>query len=612
MTKANIPQYSATAASNTDVQDIDIAENCAPSGINNAIREIMADLKDQDTGAVAMTSPVATSLTVTNEITANGGIALGDNDKATFGDGDLEIYHNASDSFVSAVGTGDLIIQTSTDDKDVKIKSDDGAGGLAEYFRADGSVGQAQMFYYGSKKLNTTNSGIDVTGTATMDGLTVDGAYPLVTLNDTRSVNDWEDGDVVGELKFTTDDAGMTNPIASIRAVHNRAGTGHSSNDAGLEFYGSATTTGTIAKRMSIESVTGNISFYEDTGSDVKFFWDASAEALGIGTTSPQTLLHLTDNSNGAKLRLQGNGGNAADTLLGSLEYFNNDGSEDTPAVVSSINSYSSNANGTGGYLTLSTHDGTEGGEGSSAVERMRIDSSGNVGIGTSSASDLLDISANGTSAMRLSDSSSPATYAQFTQANGVLTFAADAGNAQTGSNMQFEVDGTEAMRIDASGHAIIPAGVTLGTAAGVYSANNTLDDYEEGSYTVQLFDASSGGNASSSSTTGYYTKVGNQVTVRFDALNNISTTGMTGANDAYFTLPFAAGSTGRAVGSVIMDNLAFTTNRNVVAPVVFDSASRAVLITTGGSVTDVNVEVQDINSGSTDIHTYTLTYFTA
>jgi len=69
MTKANIPQYSATAASNTDVQDIDIAENCAPSGINNAIREIMADLKDQDTGAVAMTSPVLTTADI------NGGTA---------------------------------------------------------------------------------------------------------------------------------------------------------------------------------------------------------------------------------------------------------------------------------------------------------------------------------------------------------------------------------------------------------------------------------------------------------------------------------------------------------------------------------------------------------
>ena len=43
------------------------------------------------------------------------------------------------------------------------------------------------------------------------------------------------------------------------------------------------------------------------------------------------------------------------------------------------------------------------------------------LGIGTSSPSDLLDVSANGTSAIRLSDSSSPATYAQITQANGVL-----------------------------------------------------------------------------------------------------------------------------------------------------------------------------------------------
>ena len=86
----------------------------------------------------------------------------------------------------------------------------------------------------------------------------------------------------------------------------------------------------------------------------------------------------------------------------------------------------------------------------------------------------------------------------------------------------------------------------------------------------------------------------------------------MTGTNDAYLTLPFAAGSTGRSVGSVITDNLEFTTNRYVVAPVVFDNGSRAALITTGVSVTDLNVEVQDINSGSTDIHTYTLTYFTA
>lgn len=179
------------------------------------------------------------------------------------------------------------------------------------------------------------------------------------------------------------------------------------------------------------------------------------------------------------------------------------------------------------------------------------------------------------------------------------------------------DINGGTADNVVIGGSVAVAGTFTTVTAnTGIYlggtDAANLLDDYEEGTYTVEMYDASSGGNASSTTTTGYYTKVGNQVTVRFDALNNISTTGMTGANDAYFTLPFAAGSTGRAVGSVVMDNLAFTTNRNVVAPVVLDSASRAVLITTGGGVTDVNVDVEDINDGATDIHTYTLTYFTA
>ena len=37
----------------------------------------------------------------------------------------------------------------------------------------------------------------------------------------------------------------------------------------------------------------GDISFYEDTGTTPKFFWDASAEKLGIGTSSPDTKLHV-------------------------------------------------------------------------------------------------------------------------------------------------------------------------------------------------------------------------------------------------------------------------------------------------------------------------------
>ena len=68
MTKANITQYSATANSNTDINDINIAENCPASGLNNAIRELMAHLKNVDTGSQALTA-----LTVTGALSAKGG-----------------------------------------------------------------------------------------------------------------------------------------------------------------------------------------------------------------------------------------------------------------------------------------------------------------------------------------------------------------------------------------------------------------------------------------------------------------------------------------------------------------------------------------------------------
>jgi len=53
MPRTKISEFSATAADNTDIDSIDIAEGCAPSGINNAIRELMAQLKDFQTGAAS-------------------------------------------------------------------------------------------------------------------------------------------------------------------------------------------------------------------------------------------------------------------------------------------------------------------------------------------------------------------------------------------------------------------------------------------------------------------------------------------------------------------------------------------------------------------------------
>jgi hypothetical protein len=78
----------------------------------------------------------------------------------------------------------------------------------------------------------------------------------------------------------------------------------------------------------------------------------------------------------------------------------------------------------------------------------------------------------------------------------------------------------TERLRIDASGHAIIPAGVTLGTAAGVYAAANTLDDYEEGVWTP----APAGGTLTINDAT--YTKVGRLVTAQADVTATATTSG--------------------------------------------------------------------------------------
>lgn len=50
MAKTKVSQYDATAANNTDVANINIAEGCSPSNVNNAIRAVMGHLKDFQAG----------------------------------------------------------------------------------------------------------------------------------------------------------------------------------------------------------------------------------------------------------------------------------------------------------------------------------------------------------------------------------------------------------------------------------------------------------------------------------------------------------------------------------------------------------------------------------
>jgi hypothetical protein len=71
-----ISDYSSTAASNTDVNGINIGEGMAPSDVNNAMREILAELKNQQAGTDGSDFTVGGNLSVAGNATL--GNASGD------------------------------------------------------------------------------------------------------------------------------------------------------------------------------------------------------------------------------------------------------------------------------------------------------------------------------------------------------------------------------------------------------------------------------------------------------------------------------------------------------------------------------------------------------
>jgi len=124
------------------------------SAVYNGLADIVTT--SLDTGAITTTG-----------ITTTGDINFGDNDKAVFGAGsDLQIYHDGSNSYIRDNGTGGLNIQGSTS---VVIEDTDGNNMIAC------NDGGAVNLYHGagSNKLQTTSTGVNVTGTVTADGLSL-------------------------------------------------------------------------------------------------------------------------------------------------------------------------------------------------------------------------------------------------------------------------------------------------------------------------------------------------------------------------------------------------------------------------------------------------------
>lgn len=94
MPKTKISEFDLTAANNTDIDGIDISEGCAPSGINNALREMMSQLKDFQggtsgdalaiaAGGTGTTTAAAARVALFPSLTGNGNKVVAVNSGAT-------------------------------------------------------------------------------------------------------------------------------------------------------------------------------------------------------------------------------------------------------------------------------------------------------------------------------------------------------------------------------------------------------------------------------------------------------------------------------------------------------------------------------------------------
>ncbi len=192
---------------------------------------------------------------------------------------------------------------------------------------------------------------------------------------------------------------------------------------------------GTPALSFSGDTNTG---IYSGTADTIKIATNGAdrvtvdTTGVGVGTTSPASLLDVSGNTNALSTVWVRNSNNAA-TARTSFQLANDAGNYSSLYIKSSTAAADAGAlvidsNSVGGRATLFTMGGTE---------KMRIDTAGKVGIGTASptAGTLLDVAGTGTGASSIIIPRDTVANRPATGVNGMIRYATDTNKFEVYEN---------------------------------------------------------------------------------------------------------------------------------------------------------------------------------
>jgi hypothetical protein len=388
----------------------------------------------------------------------NKNLALEDNVKATFGSSDdLVIYHDGNNSRVRDEGAGELRLEYSA----LRMWDTSGVTNLIAY-----SGGATKLYYNGSEVLATTSTGIDVTGEAVADSFNATVSGTGYKLNGTSVLN-YSGGYVVvgdagagvgldysGSRKLNTTSTGI-----DINGTVTSFGVNSTDNlelSADYNNNSSATYSNIIFKtdgseRMRIDS-SGSVSI-GNASPRAGAILDIQNGNSGQSYTNVSGLLIDSNGNSNSYYGLQ-IGSSVGKTL--SVTNAGNVGigttSPGAPIDISAsvpkirftdsdvANAYSE-VSGSGGHLSLAAD--VLGGAGGTRIEfsvdgseKMRLDINGNLGIGTSTPA----LQSGGTG-LHLNDTN----YSEIKFTNSTTGVAATDGTALVSSGLNFEINNREA-----------------------------------------------------------------------------------------------------------------------------------------------------------------------